>query len=121
MQMGNCNRATERNRAGRVLIIYPFLVAYHVASYFGRRQRLLLGLEAGLSERRPNLCCRVAGRTSLACFVGALAAAPGSIAMHRASPARFPRASLFASVPRWFAFSFFVERSFSRSVKSSPS
>ena len=49
------------------------------------------GGDAGLSERRPNLCCwRVAGETSLACLLGALAAAPGSVAMlaHRLTASR---------------------------------
>jgi hypothetical protein len=43
------------------------------------------------------------------------------MAMHGASPARFLRASRFASVPRWFAFSFSVERPFNLPVKPSPS
>jgi hypothetical protein len=39
------NRTGKRNRAGCVLVTRLCIAAYHVASYFGRRQRLLLGLD----------------------------------------------------------------------------
>jgi hypothetical protein len=39
------NRAEIRNRAGCVSVVRSFLAANHVASYFGCRQRLLLGLD----------------------------------------------------------------------------
>jgi hypothetical protein len=60
------------------------------------------------------------GRTSLACFIGALAAAPGSIAMLRASPlVSFAISVGFCAVLS--AILFFDERSFDHAVKSSPS
>jgi hypothetical protein len=72
--MGNRNRATERNRAGCVSVVHSFLAAFHVASYFGRRRRLLLGLDCWfVGMASEPLAAAVAHRTSLAYFVGALA------------------------------------------------
>jgi hypothetical protein len=85
-----------------------------------QKQRQLLGwrfwLVAGASEPLPPSSC---GRTSLSCCVGALAAAPGSVAMLRASPVFFFTRICHLDVSS-ARVSFFVERSRRCPVKSSP-
>jgi hypothetical protein len=51
-----------------------------------------------LSEWRPNLCHCIVLANVTVLLLGALAAAPGSVAMPDASPACFHRAKLFIAV-----------------------
>jgi hypothetical protein len=59
-------------------------------------------------------------RTSQSCFIGALAAAPGSMAMLRASPTGFPSRELHGFERVCPAASFFDERPSRHAVESSP-
>ena len=75
------NRTEKRNRAGCVRVVRSFIAAYHVAGCWP---------SAKTASRVAMLACRDGVRTfaaacgcqaSLSCFVGTLAAVPGSVAM----------------------------------------
>jgi hypothetical protein len=75
------NRTGKRNRAGRLPVIRPFLAACYV---MGLRSFVKTASRSGLLVCRNGVrtfAAALRGQTSLACFVGALAAAPGSVAM----------------------------------------
>ena len=74
--------------------------------WFAEKPRQLLDWIAGLSERRPNLCRRVVPAGVAVLLLGALAAAPGSVAMLRASPVCFSRPGLLVVVLFGRAFLF---------------
>jgi hypothetical protein len=81
------NRTGKRNRAGRLPVIRPFLAACYV---MGLRSFVKTASRSGLLVCRNGVrtfAAALCGQTSLACFVGALAAAPGSGGDARASPA----------------------------------
>ena len=82
------NRTGKRNRAGRVPVVRPFIAAYHVAGCWLSEKTAsmvaLLACRGGVRTFGAACGCRA----SLACFIGTLAAVPGSVAMLGASPAR---------------------------------
>jgi len=75
------NRTGKRNRAGRLPVIRPFLAACYV---MGLRSFVKTASRSGLLVCRNGVrtfAAALRGQTSLACSLGALAAAPGSVAM----------------------------------------
>jgi hypothetical protein len=88
------NRTGKRNRAGRVPVVGWFVAACHGA---GCSPKAKAASRMALLVWRKGVRTFVAaprGRTSQSCLLGALAAAPGSVAMLRASPAGFPSREL---------------------------
>jgi len=61
------NRTTERNRAGRVPVVRPFIAACHVAGWLVIGKDGFYGGVAGLSGRRPNLWGCVKGSALTFC------------------------------------------------------
>ena len=91
------NRTGKRNRAGRVPVVRPFIAACHVAGWWSPKKTAFRnGLLVCRGGIRTFAAAGVAGERSRACLLGALAAAPGSVAMlaHR-------RMAFRAVLARW--------------------
>jgi len=86
------NRTEKRNRAGGVRVVRSFIAAYHVASCWpsAKTASMVASLACRSGVRTFVAVC--GWRTSRACLLGALAAAPGSVAMlaHRLPAVRKP-------------------------------
>jgi hypothetical protein len=83
------NRTGKRNRAGCVPVVRSLIAACRVAGYSPTAKTASM---VALLVWRKGVRTFVAasrGQTSQSCLLGALAAAPGSVAMRRAPPAVF--------------------------------